>query len=123
MKRTKIGLVIASALAAVGLATAALAVPNQQGGQPPEKVEKGKPFKGKVEAMDTTAKTLTVGGTLIYVTDTTKLTKNDKTIKFTEIKVGDEVHGTTRLTFDGKTEAIRVKVGPKEKEKDQEPKY
>ena len=73
--------------------------------------------------MDTTGKTLTVGGTVIYVTDTAKLTKHDKTIKFTDIKVGDEVHGTTRLTFDGKTEAITVKMGPKEKDKDQEPKY
>jgi len=35
--------------------------------------------------------------------------------------VGEEVHGTTHQTYDGKTEALTVKVGPK-KEKGEEPK-
>src|SRR5207247_7424104 len=117
-KRTKIGLVIMAAVVAVGLATATLAVPNQEGGQSSEKIDKGQPFSGKVEAVDATAKTLTVGTSMIYVTDTTKLTKSGKTIKLADIKVGEEVHGTSRVTFDGKTEAITVKVGPKEKDKE-----
>lgn len=119
MKRTKVGLVIIGAILAVGLTTSTVAAPDKEGGQPSEKIEKGQPFSGKIEAVDTTAKTFTVGTSMLYVTDTTKLTNKDgKAIKLADLKVGEEVHGTSRVTFDGKTEAITLKVGPKDKEKD-----
>ena len=117
MKRTKVGLVITGAILAIGLKTPAVAAPEKEGGQPSEKIEKGQPFSGKIEAVDTTAKTFTVGTSMIYVTDTSKLTKDGKAIKLTDLKVGEQVHGTSRVTFDGKTEAITLKVGA-EKEKD-----
>ena len=110
MKRMKAGLIILS-IAALGLApTAALA--RDKG----EKAEK--PFHGKIEALDTTAKTLTVGETMIYTSAATKFTKDGKAITLADLKVGEEVHGTTHETFDRKTEALTVKVGPL-KEKDQ----
>jgi hypothetical protein len=114
MKKTIVGLVTLGALATLGLTTPVFAAPNQDAKQPSEKQEKGQPFHGKIEELDATAKTMKVGTATIYVTEATKLTRHDKTIKFAEMKVGEEVHGTTKVTFDGKTEALTVKMGPKE---------
>lgn len=75
-----------------------------------EKLEKGEPFKGKVEAVDIKAKTLTVAGAVILVSDSTKLTKKGDAIQLKDIKAGDHVHGTTRKNAEGKTEAINVMV-------------
>jgi hypothetical protein len=71
-------------------------------------------FNGKVDSVDVKAKTLTVDGKLIYLTDTTKITKAGKAIQLVRIMAGDEIHGTTHLTTDGKTEALTVKVGREE---------
>jgi hypothetical protein len=75
-----------------------------------EKQEKGDPFNGKVEAVDAKAKTLTVGGVAILVTDTTKLTKKGKPITLADIKVGDHVIGKSSKNADGKAEALLVMV-------------
>jgi ribosomal protein S1 len=127
MKRTKIGLLMIGTIAAIGLATPAFAADEPSTGRQQEKAEKEQSFEGKVEAVDTTAKTLTVDGKLIYVVDRTKLTKDSKAIMLSNIMVGEKVHGTTRQTFDGKSEAITLKVGEKAKEgekgKDTEKKY
>ena len=122
MKKTKVSLVILGVIGALGMAPMpALAGPAT--GAEEEKPEKAKkPFDGKVEAVDATQKTLTVGGNVLYISATTKLTKNDKAITLGDIAVGDEVHGTTHQTYDGKTEALTVKVGPKTKEKGEEAK-
>ena len=61
--------------------------------------------------------TLTVGGKTIYVAPDAKLTKTGKAIALGEITVGDEVHGMARQTFDGKTEALTVNVGPQKDDK------
>jgi len=115
MKKTKVSLVMLGVVAALGMTPMlALAGPATTGEE--EKPEKAqKPFDGKVEAIDIAAKTFTVGGNLVYTSDKTKMTKGGKAIKLSEIAVGDEVHGTTHQTYDGKTEALTVKVGPKEK--------
>jgi len=122
MIKTKVNLVILGVIGTLGM-TPMLALAGPAAGEQQEKPEKAKKtFEGKVEAVDTTAKTLTVGGSLLYISDTTKLTKSDKAIKLGDIAVGEEVHGTTHQTYDGKTEALTVKVGPKAKEKGEEPK-
>jgi hypothetical protein len=115
MKKTKIGLVLLGAIAAVGLTPAQAdqnAAPTLTQEKPDKETQK---FQGKVDSVDTAAKTLTVDGKLIYTTDATKLTKAGKTIKLDQIMAGDEVNGTTRQTFDGKTEAVMVKVGKEDK--------
>jgi len=76
--------------------------------------EKSPAFHGKVGAVDTSAGTLTVDGMVIRITASSKLTKADKAISLADIKVGDDVHGTTKQMADGKTEALTVKVGPQE---------
>ena len=80
-----------------------------------EKQQKKQPFHGKVDALDPTVQTLTVGGKVIYVSAKTQISRGGQSIQLTDIKVDDEVHGQTQMTFDGKTEALSVKVGPPEK--------
>ena len=122
MKKTKVSLVILGVIGALGM-TPMPALAGPATGAEEEKPEKAKkPFEGKVEAVDATQKTITVGGNVLYISATTKLTKNDKAITLGDIAVGDEVHGTTHETYDGKTEALTVKVGPKGKEKGEEAK-
>ena len=122
MKKTKVSLVILGVIGALGT-TPMPALAGPAAGAEEEKPEKAKkPFEGKVEAVDATQKTLTVGGNVLYISATTKLTKNDKAITLGDIAVGEEVHGTTHQTYDGKTEALTVKVGPKPKEKGEEAK-
>ena len=122
MQKTKVSLVILGVIGALGM-TAMPALAGPAAGAEEEKPEKAKkPFDGKVEAVDATQKTMTVGGNVIYISAATKLTKNDKAITLADIAVGDEVHGTTHQTYDGKTEALTVKVGPKPKEKVEEEK-
>ena len=115
MKKIRMCLAILGAMVALGLVTPAFALRDEPAGQQQEKQKKEQTFKGKVEAVDIAARTMTVDSKLIYIADNTKLTKNDKAIKLSDLKVGEDVHGTTHQTFDGKTEAITVKVG-KEKE-------
>ena len=121
MKKTMVSLAVLGVIGALGMAPmSALAGPAT--GAQEEKPQKSKPFDGKVEAVDATQKTMTVGGNVIYISAVTKLTKNDKAITLGDIAVGDEVHGTTHQTYDAKTEALTVKVGPKPKEKGEEEK-
>ena len=123
MKKTKVSLVILGVIGALGMGmTPMSALAGPAAGAEEEKPEKAKPFEGKVEAVDATQKTITVGGNVLYISATTKLTKNDKAITLGDIAVGNEVHGTTHQTYDGKTEALTVKVGPKTKEKGEEAK-
>ncbi len=122
MKKAKVSLVILGVIGALGT-TPMPALAGPAAGAEEEKPEKAKKtFDGKVEAVDATQKTMTVGGNVLYISATTKLTKNDKAITLGDIAVGDEVHGTTHQTYDGKTEAVTVKVGPKTKEKGEEAK-
>ncbi|HEU0039513.1 MAG TPA: hypothetical protein VFR76_09580 [Verrucomicrobiae bacterium] len=122
MKKTKVSLVILGVIGALGT-TPMPALAGPAAGAEEEKPEKAKKtFDGKVEAVDATQKTITVGGNVLYISATTKLTKNDKAITLGDIAVGNEVHGTTHQTYDGKTEALTVKVGPKTKEKGEEAK-
>jgi hypothetical protein len=115
MKKARIGLALLGAIALTGL-TPMLVIERVSATAPGEHQDKdAQKFHGKVEAVDAAAKTLTVGGKLIYTTDTTLITKEGKAIKLDKINVGDEVHGTTRQNSEGKVEALTVTVG-KEKE-------
>jgi len=115
MKKMKTGLVIIGTIAAVGLITPALVVADQPPTAQQDAPGKAQPFHGKVESVDSSAKTFNVVGKLIYIAETTRLTSEGKAITLADIKNGDAVSGTTRQTFDGKTEAITVKVAPEEK--------
>ena len=85
--------------------------------EPPEQPGKAvQTFHGNVDAVDTAAKTLTVGGQVIYVAESTKISKQGKMIQLSEIQAGERVNGTARMTFDGKTEALTILVAAANKE-------
>jgi dihydroxyacetone kinase-like predicted kinase len=121
MKRLRIGLALFGAIATTALLMPTVAVLAQTP-DPQEDKDKSKsqPFHGKVDSVDVSAKTLTVDGKLIYISSDTKLTSKDKAITLSEIKVGDTVQGATHKTFDGKTEALTVKVGSTSEKKDKD---
>jgi hypothetical protein len=116
MKMTKLSVAILGAVGTFGLMTPAFVAADDP---PPALQEKAakQPFRGKVEALDASLSTFTVGGKVIYVAPDTKITKAGKTITLGDIAVGDEVHGMTRQTFDGKTEALTVTVAPQKDDK------
>jgi hypothetical protein len=71
------------------------------------------PFRGKVNAVDKTAKTVTVGERVFQVTSDTKLMKAGKPVKLDDVAVGDEVGGSYRKADDGKLVAQMIRFGPK----------
>ncbi len=125
MKKTKIGLLVLGVIAVVGLMRSPVLADSPLTGGPDTKAERVKAaFQGKVEAVDASAKTLTVDGKLIYTSDSTKITKASALIKLDHVMAGDEVRGTLQQTGDGKTEALTVNVGKGKDEKEKAaPKY
>lgn len=115
MKNAKTILFAFAIAGSVSVAPLAMAINSPQPSLLEEKADKGKPFKGKIEAVDAAAKTFTVDGKAILVSDATKLKKEGKEITLAELKVGDQVHGKTRQNSEGKLEAIHVEVGEPKK--------
>ena len=113
-KAIRLGLLSAITAFAVSIIPMSSAVADQTL-QQEEKQQKKQPFNGKVDAIDPTVQTLTVGGKVIYISAKTQISRGGQSIQLTDIKVGDDVHGQTQMTFDGKTEALTVKVGAPEK--------
>ncbi len=71
------------------------------------------PFKGKVKAVDTAGSTITVGENKITVTADTKISKDGKKAKLSEIAVGDAVHGSYKKDAKGNLNALSLREGGK----------
>jgi hypothetical protein len=69
------------------------------------------PFHGKLKAVDTTAKTITVGELTIQITSDTKISKAGKPATLEDGVVGEDVSGAYRKTADGKLDATTVHLG------------
>jgi len=69
------------------------------------------PIKGKVAAVDAGAMTFTVGETTIAITSATKITKDGQPAVFSDITVGETVHGAYKKNAEGKCTATSVKIG------------
>lgn len=83
------------------------------------------PFRGKLKALDKTAKTISVGELTIQVTSETKILKAEKPAVLEDGVVGEIVSGAYQKSEDGKLHATRITFGTKadstkEKEKDKE---
>jgi hypothetical protein len=70
-------------------------------------------FHGKLSAVDTNAKTLTVGELTLQVTADTKITKNGQPATLADGVVGQPVAGSYQKTADGKLNAVSVHFGAK----------
>src|SRR5438132_5216909 len=76
---------------------------------------KQRPFRGKVSAVDKTAKTITLEGKeksrTFQITSGTKITKDGKPAVLDDVTVGESVRGVAKENAAGKLEAVTVKVG------------
>lgn len=80
------------------------------------------PFRGKLVAVDKTAKTIKLGQSVYQITSETKITKNGKPATLDDGVVGEPVSGYAKPTDDGKMAATTVRFGPKPEDKGAEKK-
>jgi hypothetical protein len=71
------------------------------------------PFRGKLAAVDKTAKTIKLGQSTYLVTSETIILKNGKPATLEDGVVGEEVSGYAKPTADGKMAATKVTFGLK----------
>jgi hypothetical protein len=71
------------------------------------------PFHGNLKAVDTGAKTLTVGTLTLQITSDTKITKDGQPATLSDGVVGTPVGGSYTKTADGKLNAVTVHFGAK----------
>ena len=73
------------------------------------------PFVGKVTAVDTTAKTVTVGTKTYNLTADTKIMKEGKPATLADITVGEMVGGSYKKDDAGKLNALSIRISKKGK--------
>ncbi|MGA2683766.1 MAG: hypothetical protein ABSF51_01810 [Verrucomicrobiota bacterium] len=71
------------------------------------------PFRGKLNAVDANAKTLTVGNRTFQVTADTKIFSNGEPAALSDGVVGEPVRGANKKTEAGLLEAVTVHFGAK----------
>jgi hypothetical protein len=78
-----------------------------------DKKKGGIPFRGKLDAVDKSAKTIKVGERVFQITSDTKIMKMGKPATLDDGVVGEEIGGSYNQTDDGKLVARMVRFGPK----------
>jgi hypothetical protein len=82
-------------------------------------LEKGKfmPYRGKISAVDKTAKTITLGGKgkerVFQVAADTRILKDGQPATLDDVQVGEQARGQARLSSQGNHELISLYLGPK----------
>jgi hypothetical protein len=72
------------------------------------------PFRGKISAVDQSAKTFNIGANQTFkVTDTTVITKGGNPATMADIVQNEQARGAYLKQADGTLEAKTVKIGPK----------
>lgn len=74
------------------------------------------PFRGKINEIDKTAKTITIGKEkkrTLHITDKTMIKKDGKKATLEDAAVGEDVGGTYRESAAGKLEAVSLRIGQK----------
>jgi len=80
--------------------------------QPAERKQGTIPFRGKLKAVDKTAKTITVGERTFQITSDTKIFKGDKPALLEDGVAGESVTGGYKKAEDGKLIATRITFSP-----------
>ena len=93
-------------------AAAAKPAASDQGGTTAKK-KGAHPFRGKLVAVDQTAKTIQIGTSTYQITSQTKVTKAGKPATLADGVVGEEAAGYAKPSEDGKMIATSVRFGPK----------
>jgi hypothetical protein len=98
-------------------AMAATAKPEAADSATSAKTAKAFPFRGKISALDITAKTITLPGKeksrVFQVTAETRITKDGKPSTLEAAKIGDEVGGRALAADEGKCNLVVLRIGPK----------
>jgi len=81
--------------------------------EPAVKQKSAHPFRGKLAAVDKTAKTIQVGKSIYYITPETKITKAGQPAILDDAVVGEPTTGYVKPTEDGKMTATTLRLGPK----------
>lgn len=81
------------------------------------KTKAAHPFRGKLAAIDKTAKTIKVGESIYQITSETKITKAGKPATLEDGVVDEPVSGYAKPAADGKMIASSVRFGLKLEEK------
>lgn len=75
------------------------------------------PFRGRIAALDATAKTLTLEGKgiprRVQLTDQTRILRDGSAIALQDLKAGEQVGGTLRKSSGGLEEALLVRIVPR----------
>jgi len=78
-----------------------------------EKRQGAIPFNGKISAVDTAAKTITVGSRKFQLDADTKIMKAGKPATLADAQVGEQIGGNYIQADDGTLKAKSVRFGPK----------
>jgi len=78
-----------------------------------ENANRALPFRGKVDAVDKSAKTIKVGERVFHVTAETRIMKNEKPATLDDATVGEAVRGSYHKAADGKLNAASLSFGEK----------
>lgn len=101
---------LAAAMAVVPIRLSAAEAENPAAERPAS--SKVVPFHGKLDAVDKTAMTITVGKRTFQITSETKIMKDGKPAILDDAAVGDTVGGAYKKADDGKLTATMVRFGP-----------
>jgi hypothetical protein len=71
------------------------------------------PFRGKIDGLDKSARTIKVGARQFQVVDATKIMKAGKPSTLDDAAVGEEVGGAYREADGGKLELVSLRLGAK----------
>ena len=71
------------------------------------------PFHGKLNGIDKTAKTISIGKSTYYITAETKIQKGGKAATLEDGVVGEQVGGYVKPGADGRMMASSITFGPK----------
>ena len=108
-------LIAAIACVAANLHAADAAKDNSAPAPKPETKVKQMPFRGKVGAVDATAKTITLEGKetgrVFQVTSATKISKDGKPAVLADVTLGEAVGGLAKENAAGKWEIVTLRIG------------
>jgi hypothetical protein len=117
MKKDMLRITIAGLLSAAVLFAPVAGSAQDKPKDSPEKKEAPSertiPFRGKVAAIDKTAKTVTVGERVFHISSTTRVEKDGKPAALADGVVGEQVTGSYTKGDDGKLTAKLIRFNPK----------
>lgn len=109
----KLSLLGLLAIAVAGTPVALRAQDTTSTNKPAAKPARSNVFRGKLDALDNTAKTITVGSRTFQITSQTRIKKDGKPATLGDGVIGESVAGAYKKNSEGKLDAVSVNFGEK----------